>query len=219
MPLLREKEQGQVRQLFENLDQPVRIVNFTQPFECTYCRETREILEEVADLSEKITLDVIEFDEESEQAARYGVDKIPATVLLGSDDHDYGVRFFGIPSGYEFSTLLEDLIMVSRRDSGLSDGSREKLAQLTEPVHLEVFVTPTCPYCPGAVRVAHQMAMESEHVTADMVEATEFPQLSNQYGVRGVPKTVANGRSAAEGALPEPRFVDQVLAALQQRSS
>lgn len=217
MPLLREKERGQVRQLFEHLDQPVRIVNFTQPFECTYCRETREVLEEVVELSDKITLDVFEFEAGSEEAARYGVDKIPATLLLGEED--YGVRFYGIPSGYEFSTLLEDLIMVSRRDSGLSDGSREKLAQLSEPVHLEVFVTPTCPYCPGAVRVAHQMAMESEYVTADMVEATEFPQLSQQYGVRGVPKTVANGRSAAEGALPEPRFVDQVLAALQQRSS
>ena len=85
-------------------------------------------------------------------------------------------------------------------------------------MHLQVFVTPTCPYCPGAVRLAHQFAMETDHVTSDMVEATEFPELSVRHQVSGVPKTVANDRSAAEGMMPEKEFLDRILEAVAQKA-
>jgi glutaredoxin-like protein len=123
------------------LAEPVRLVMFTQEFECQYCRETRQLVEEVAALSDKIEAEIYNFVIDKEKAEEYNVDKIPAIAVIGAKD--YGVRFFGIPSGYEFTSLIEDIITVSQGDSGLSAATREAIAQITEPVHIQVFVTPT----------------------------------------------------------------------------
>lgn len=206
MSLLSEKDRNYLQNEFQALDHPVKLLVFSQDRECQYCRETRELAEELATLSPQITTETVLFTPDSEEAKRYQVDKIPAIVLLvdGSQPMDYGIRFYGIPSGYEFSTLVEDIIMVSSGDSGLAPEIKKQLAQLDQPVHLQVFITPTCPYCPQAVHLAHQMAMESPQVRADMVEAIEFPHLSNKYQVMGVPRTVINERYHLEGAAPGP---------------
>jgi len=209
--LLSEEVQVQLKEQFKNLDQAVKLVVFTQELECEYCRETRQMAEEVASLSDKLSLEVYNFAIDKDKAEAYGVDKIPALVVEG--DRDYGIRFFGIPGGYEFSSLVETIKMVSARDSGLSQKSREALSQLKKPVHIQVFVTLTCPYCPLAVKVAHQMALESPSIRADMVEAAEFPHLANKYRVFAVPKIVINEKVQVEGALPEAAFVAQVVGA------
>jgi glutaredoxin-like protein len=141
MALIQDREKAKVREILDRMDQAVRIVNFTQELECQYCRETRQLLEEVASLSDKLALEVYNFLTDKGKADEYKVDKIPATVLLGERDH--GLRFYGIPAGYEFATLLEDIVMVSQGDSGLSPASREKLRAVADPLHLEVYVTPT----------------------------------------------------------------------------
>ena len=209
MSLLSEKDQDYLRNEFANLQKPVKLILFSQEFECQYCRETHQIAEEIAELSDNITLEVYDFVADSEIAQEYGIDKIPATIVMtgGDDAKDYGIRYFGIPSGYEFSSLIHDITMVGGGESELSPQTKEWLAGLTEPVHFQVFVTPTCPYCPQAVLLAHKMAMESEWVTADMVEATEFPDLSMKYGVMGVPRTVINENTHVEGAVPEQMLV------------
>lgn len=213
MPILDEKVTKEVKKRLAGLPHPVKIINFTQELECQFCKETRELVEDVAALSDKITLEKYDLVKNQGMAKKFNIDKIPATIVMG--EKDYGIRFFGIPSGYEFSTLLEAILMVSRRDSGLSEETRQQLAALKQKLHLQVFITPTCPYCPGAVHLAHQFAMESDKVTADMVEAIEFPHLSQEFNVRGVPKTIANQRDAAEGALPEAQLLARVLAIAQ----
>jgi glutaredoxin-like protein len=142
MALLKDKEREFLQKEFAALSASVRLVVFTQEFECQFCSETRQIAEEIAGLSDKIEAEVYDFIEDKEQAEKYGVDKIPAIVILG-DGQDYGVRYYGIPSGYEFSSLVEDILMVSSGQSGLSEASRKKLAGISVPVHLQVFVTPT----------------------------------------------------------------------------
>jgi len=214
MAMIQEGDRQEILRIFEELREPVKIINFTQKFECQYCSETRQLLEEVADLSDKLTIEVYDLMENKEEAQRYNIEKIPATIIMG--DKDYGIRYYGIPSGYEFSSILQDILMISKRDSGLSESSREKLASMHKPVHLQVFVTPTCPYCPQAVTLAHQIAMESDKVTADMVEASEFPHLAQRYHVMGVPKTVINEKSSVDGAVPEAHLVDQLLLSLQE---
>ncbi len=211
--MIPERDKPKVRERLSRMDKPVTIVYFTQEDECLYCRETHELLEDLAELSEHIKVEVYDFVADAEKAREYGVTKIPGIVLLG--DKDQGIRYYGVPAGYEFAGLLEDLVMVSNRDSGLSKTSRTRLKALDHPIHLQVFVTPTCPYCPGVVRLAHQFAVESDHVTADMVEATEFPELSNRYMVMGVPKTVVNEIPAIEGMLGEDEFLDAVLTAME----
>ncbi len=211
--MIPDRDKPKVREKLSRMDQPVTIVYFTQDMECQYCRETRELLEDLAELSEKIRLEVYDFVADAEKARGYGVTRIPGIVLLGDQDH--GIRYYGVPAGYEFAGLLEDLVMVSNRDSGLSRTSRARLKALEKPIHLQVFVTPTCPYCPGVVRLAHQFALESSQVTADMVEATEFPELANKYMVMGVPKTVVNELPAVEGMVGEDEFLDAVLTAVE----
>jgi len=127
------------------------------------------------------------------------------------------VRYFGIPAGYELSTLVEDLIDVSKGTTNLSDRTREALATVDQDLHIQVFVTPTCPYCPRAARLAHKLAIENEHVTADVVEVSEFIDMAQLYRVQGVPKTVVNDRIEIVGAVPEPRFLQEVLKALEPR--
>jgi len=127
-------------------------------------------------------------------------------------DTDYGLRFYGIPSGYEFTSLIEDIVDVSRGEAELTDDTRAILARITEPVHLQVFVTPTCPYCPAAVRIAHKLAIASDKIRADMIESVEFPHLASKYAVYGVPRTVINEDTHLEGAAPE----SLVMAKVQQ---
>jgi glutaredoxin-like protein len=141
MALIQDKDKPKIEKHLSQLEQPVRIVNFTQELECQYCHETRQLMEELEELSGKIELEVYDFVSNKEEAASYGVDKIPATVLVG--EKDQGIRYFGVPAGYEFTALLEDIAMVSKRASGLSPASRERLAGLDVPVHLQIFVTPT----------------------------------------------------------------------------
>ncbi|RMI19222.1 MAG: glutaredoxin [Calditrichaeota bacterium] len=213
MAFLKEQDRIEIRKRLEGLQNPVKLVFFTQELECMYCKETHQLLQELAELSDKLTLEVYNFAIDREMAEKFSIDKIPATVVMG--EKDYGIRFYGIPSGFEFSTLLEDILMVSRGDSGLSEETRKALKAITTPVHLQVFVTPTCPYCPQAVYLAHQFAFESDQITADMVEATEFPHLAQKYRVMGVPKTVANDRDVVEGAAPEPMLLERLQEVLK----
>ncbi len=212
MSLLNAKIQDQVREEFAGLVHPVKLVLFTQEMECLYCKETHQLVEEVSALSDQLSLEVYDFAKDKAVAEQYGVDKIPAVVVVagGKEAKDYGIRLYGIPSGYEFSTLIQDIVMVSQQDSGLSQATRDQLAALTQPLHLQVFVTPTCPYCPQAVHLAHRMALESPWVTADMVEATEFPHLAQKYQVMGVPRTVINETTHLEGAAPENMLMARV---------
>ncbi|HEX2986634.1 MAG TPA: thioredoxin family protein [Chloroflexota bacterium] len=208
----------------KELTAPVKIVYFTQPSSnlllpggatsgCEYCEDTQGLLEEVASLSDKITLEVHDFATDKALAEQYGVNKVPATVILGAARGK--IRFFGIPSGYEFGSLIEGIVDISRGTTDLSDATKKLLDSVTEDLHIQVFVTPTCPYCPSAARMAQKMAIENEHVIADTVEATEFPQMSRQYKVQGVPKIVVNEDTQFVGALPEPRYLGEVMKAVK----
>ncbi len=216
MSLLDNDTRNQLTEMFESLQKSVKVIVFTQELECQYCTETRQIAEELAALSDKISLEVYDFVAEKALADQYGIDKIPATVIVegGDEGKDFGIRYYGIPSGYEFSSLIQDVIMVSAGDPQLSEETKAWLAALETPVHLQVFVTPTCPYCPQAVLLAHRLAMASDMVQADMVEATEFPHLSNKYQVMGVPRTVINENIFQEGAAPEPMLLEKLKEAV-----
>jgi glutaredoxin-like protein len=210
--MLSDREKQKVQEILGQLEGPVTVHYFTQEFECEPCSITHELLNVLTTLSDKLTLKTYEFKDEEEKAKEFGVDQIPAMVLEGK--RIYGVRFLGVPAGYEFAALLEDFIDVSRGTTDLSSATKTLLGTLITPLHIQVFVTPTCPYCPRSVRLAHKMAIESDKVKADMVSAMEFPHLAQKYGVMAVPRIVVNnGAVQFEGALPESEFVERVLQA------
>ncbi len=213
----------------EDLEKRVTLVLFTQEprrlvvpdylkgQECHFCKETRQLVEEISLLSDKVDLEIYDFEGDREKVSSFGIDKIPAVAVQG--EKDSGIRFYGIPSGYEYTSLIEAIVDVSKGRTGLSQKSKEALSGLSRDIHIQVFVSPTCPYCHLAVRLAHQFALESDRIRADMVESTEFPHLVQKYSVLGVPKTVFNEDVSLEGAVPEDQFLESLLKAAGTESS
>lgn len=192
----------------EKLVDPVRLVMFTQEFECRYCSDTRKIAEELATLNDKITSEVHDFVE-GDKVKDYDVTRIPALVIVGKKD--YGVKIYGIPYGYELQTLIEAIINVSRGVTDLSEKTKQILKDVQTPVHIQVFVTLTCPHCPTAGVIAHKLAIESDLIRADVIETSEFPDLAQKYNVIGVPKVVINEKIEFVGAFNEDLFAEHVL--------
>lgn len=216
--LLNDEIKTQVSEVFSEMQEPVQVIFFGKDEECDYCEDTQLLLEEVTGLSDKIDLDIYNLEKDNAIAKQYKMDRAPGFVIAGKDGDqllDYGIRYAGIPSGHEFSSLINSVLLVSGRDSKLGEDIRDMLKDLDKPVNMLVFVTPTCPYCPQAVVLAHQMALESPMIEAEMIEATEFPDLSTRFNVSGVPQTTINeGAGTVVGAVPEGNLVAEILRAL-----
>lgn len=210
-----EHKQHIKEELDKNLQGSVRLIVFTQETECQFCKQTREIAEEVATLSGKIKTEVYDFVKDNDKAREYRVDKVPAIAIVGN--RDYGIRIYGIPYGYEFNPFIEAIINVSKGATDLSEETKQKLKSIDKPVHIQVFVTLTCPYCPIVSVLAHKFAIENDLIRADVIEVGEFPHLAQKYSIMGTPKVVINEQIEFSGVLPEENFLQQVL--LVQRPS
>jgi glutaredoxin-like protein len=197
----------------------VTLLFFSQTFgEPESAQQTRLLLREVASLHEGIGIEEVNFVLDKERAAQFGVVGISAIALLSSGN-DTRIRFLGAPAGYEFMSLIEAIIIAGTGLAELSDATKALLEGISEPLDVKVFVTPTCPHCPRAVTLAHKLAWHSHQITATCVEATEFLDMSRQYRVTGVPKTVVNGVREIMGAMPEDMFVREVLGVGASESS
>jgi glutaredoxin-like protein len=141
MGFFQDKDKPLIKERLSAMRSEVTLSYFTQEIECEFCRATRELLEELCTLHEKMKLRVFDFKDNRTEVEKYAIDKIPATVI--ADGNDYGIRFYGVPAGYEFSSLLEAILMVSRGESSLSAESKKALQEIGTPVHLQVLVTPT----------------------------------------------------------------------------
>ena len=193
----------------KELDDEVRLIVFYKSEDCRYCEETVEIAKEVASLSEKVKLEAYEFDSDDGIVKKLNVTLVPATLIVRNDN--YKIRWYGIPSGHEFATYIEDLISVSSNKPKISESSLREIKKIDKNTHIRVFVTPTCPYCPRMSFMAHQASLANDNISADVIEAIEFPELALRYKVMGVPKTVVNETYRAVGLLPEPLFTELLL--------
>ena len=216
MSLISPGDQQRLRETFHEMQRPVRLLFFTQTLGCETCLQTRQILDELPQLSDRITIEEVNFILDPEKAREYGIDRVPAVAIVGQDDtgeeRDSKIRFLGAPAGYEFMSLVQAVLLVGGRPSTLSEDSLKLVAAVSTPTTVHVFTTPTCPHCPRAVAIAHEMAFANPNITAYAVEATEFPDLARKYQVTGVPKTVVNDSVEILGALPPDAFVSQALA-------
>ena len=216
--LIPEEQKANLTQALQQvMKDSVRLVVFTQEMECELCRESRELAQEVAALlPDKIQVEVYDFVKDEAKVKEYSVDKVPAIAVVGSKD--YGIRYYGIPYGYEFSSFIETITNVSKGITNLSEDTKTKLQTLDKPAHIQVFVTLTCPYCAIAGSLAHKFAIESTMVKSDIVDVGEFPHLAQKYSIMGVPKIVINERTEIVGAVPEAQFVAHVLQATKPPS-
>ena len=148
MALLSDADLKQLQETFADLQTRVKLVFFTQTLNCETCDIAKQVLDEVVRISDRITVEEHNFLLDKAAAASYGIDRVPAVAVIGENGagavRDPGIRFFGAPHGYEFSSLLEAILLVGGvEEPGLSAASTALLASVTQPVHIQVFVTPT----------------------------------------------------------------------------
>ena len=209
MTFMDQQTADEVKKRLETLEAEVKIVYFKESLLCQTCGPAEDFYKEVAALSPKVKLEVYNRVTDTEKAAAYGVSLTPAAVIEGGKGAR--VRFYGIPAGYEFVSLLEALKNSAAPAQELQPETLAALGALTAPVNIKVFVTPTCPYCPPAVVLAHKFALASPQVTAEMIESSEFPELAAKYEVSGVPQIVVNEKTTLVGAQPEAALLKAVL--------
>jgi alkyl hydroperoxide reductase subunit AhpF len=148
MALLAPAEQDKLRESFNEMTAPVRLLFFTQTIDCEPCVQTRRILDELPALSDKIAIDEVNFVLDKDQAAQYAVDRVPAIAVLGQNGsgevtRDSRIRFLGTPSGYEFISLVQAIRLVGGAGSNLTEANRQRIAAVDKPVTMQVFTTPT----------------------------------------------------------------------------
>ena len=210
MSLIDDEVAQQLKDQLEVLKNEVTLAFFTQEFECESCQTAHQFLEEFADLSDTINLEVYDLQKDSDKAEEYNVDNIPATVLLDQNKEYQGLRFFGIPAGYEINSFVNALKLVSGVEPELDDAIQNEISNLDKEVHLQVFVTLQCPYCPEAVETAQKLAFANQKITADMIDSSIFHHLAVKYDVSGVPKTVINETEEIVGAQPAKEFLTAI---------
>lgn len=198
-----------IRDVLAAVSSTVRLMFFEQSIGCDSCTPTRQLVEQLAGLSPYITLETLNLILENDRAMQYGVDRVPA-IVVSSPGRDR-IRFYGAPLGHELMSLVEAIRLTALGESGLSEASRARLAALGKPVRLQVFFAPTCAHCPQMVNLANRLAIESPHITATAINATEYPDLVRRYHVNGVPKTVINDAAEIVGVATEEEIIRQVL--------
>ncbi|WP_457601306.1 protein disulfide oxidoreductase [Hydrogenivirga sp.] len=208
----------QIKDIFEKeFREPVTVRVFSQAIGCESCQTVEELLKELTDVvgEEKIKYEVHSPVLDKELAERYGIKRIPTIVIEG--DRDYGIRYIGLPAGLEFSTLVQGILQVSKREPNLSEKTLELLKQVDIPIELMVFVTTSCGYCPAAAVMAYNFALASDYITAKVVDASENPDLAEKFQVVGVPKIVINdGVAEFVGAQPENAFLGYIIATYEK---
>ncbi|MGC8547463.1 MAG: protein disulfide oxidoreductase [Candidatus Micrarchaeia archaeon] len=216
MAMIGEKDAAYLRDMFgKKLQNEVNLMVFTSSDgTCQLCDKNIELINELAKLSDKIKVTVYDIKKNEKEAKFLEVDKVPAIVIGGKKI--YNAYYFGMPYGHEFSALVNDIIEASAGETGLKKETKEQLKKVDKKLDIKVFVTPTCPYCPISVHMAHQFAIESDKIKSSMIEAMEFPELADKYSVMAVPKIVINDKVEFEGAVPEEMFMQYVQEALEK---
>ena len=148
MALLAPADQETLRESFSEMTAPVRLLFFTQTIDCEPCVQTMRILDELPPLSDRITIEEVNFVLDKDKAAQYAVDRVPAIAVLGQNGsgettEDSRIRFLGTPSGYEFISLVQAIRLVGGAGSTLTDDNRRRIAAVDKPVTMQVFTTPT----------------------------------------------------------------------------
>ena len=211
--VLQESDKEMIRKIFVGLAGDVKLKVFTQELECNFCKETRELALDLGTLSSKIKVEIYDFVKNGDEVMAYKIKRIPAIAIVGK--LDFGIRYYGVPAGYELTTMIDTIIDVSKGSTKLPEAIKNRLAEIKKDVHLQVFVSPTCPYCPKAARIAHQFAIENENIRSDVIEMMEFPYLVQKYSVMSTPHIVINEDTSFMGAHPAEIFNDQINLALK----
>ena len=194
---------------FKDLKDDVQLLLFIEEMHCNHCREIRRIVEKIASITHKIKLDVYNYAINKEIAFQYNIKRSPAIALLGTED--FGVRYYSFPRDAELNNFLDDIVLISQGKDSLKPDSENILNQIKEPVQLELFISSSCPYSWPAEKTLLRLAMLSDKINLDIIDAMEFKELAEGYNIHGIPITVINGTEFIFGALPKEKFIKTLI--------
>lgn len=210
MQLLNDEVRSQLEAVFETMEKDVTIALFTQEGTCETCQETDGFLEELAATSQHLHLKKYDLNNDVEIAEKFNVKMVPSIVLLDHEERYQRIKFNGIPAGHEINSFIKGIMEVSGVGAPLTHDVMNRLSAVKEPVNIKVFVTLGCPHCAGAVEKAHKLALASEQIDAEMVEAQTFGGLSEKFNVSSVPKIVINDQYEFVGNQPLETFLEEI---------
>ncbi|MCW6170977.1 MAG: thioredoxin family protein [Thermoplasmatales archaeon] len=212
MAWIKEEDQKYLKQEFEKyLKDDVDLNLFvSRNDDCKYCKETEELLNELVVIDKRLHLNVYDYNNSPKEVKEYSVEKYPATIISRHGIVDGRIKYYGMPSGYEFGSLIEDIKNVSKWEVEVSSKALTLLKEVKKPITIKVYVTPTCPYCPKAVGTAHKFSIVNENITSEMIEALEFEEEAEEVGVSSVPHITINGTVQFVGAQPDDNFAEYV---------
>ncbi len=208
--LLGSDVQAQLKTILSNMKKKITFVLFTDSNGCETCSETYQLLKEIESLSDKITVDPKDIHLDLAEAEKYNITLTPSFVILNEAGIYQGVKFNGIPAGHEINSFLSAILEMSGQNIDFDETTLETLKSIDKKVNIKVFVTLSCPHCPGAVQTAHRLAMLNPNIEAEMIEAQTFSDLSNKYQVSGVPKIVINDQESLLGNQPVEAFLQAI---------
>ena len=190
-------------QLFTQTNSGLIIPNRT----CDTCITTQKILTEISNISNKINLEIIDFYNNDNPSTELIIDRIPA-IVIGQSGR---AIFYGMPSGYEFSTLINSIINSSLDSQNLNKDLIEKLEVIQNPIHIKVFVTPSCKYCPKIAELSLSLALQFDTIKTEIIEIQEYPDLADNYGISSVPFTVINDKIQLDGQISSDTLVEAIV--------
>ena len=211
MPLLNEGVTAETRRILADMRDPVRMACFTEP-ECHSCGHMVELATEVAALSPLLRLETMDRAGGDAEAARLGIARVPALALAREVEDRWPVRYYGLPAGHEFGAFLRTLLLLST-GSGLPGIDAAAVAPIIRPSNVKVFVLPSCPRCPVMVYLCNSIAAASPLVTADVVDASAFPDWASRFQVGTVPKVVINETVHVPDVVPAAALIEKIAAA------
>lgn len=207
--VLSESDKTEINKILSNMEDKVEILVFTSETGCFSCSKTETLMNELDQLSNKITVIMYDKDTNKDMAAKYNIELVPAIVVIGKED--YGIKHYGFPSGNEFTPLLEAIISSSIAKPTASEEMAKKINTIDNPVEVKIFVTPTCPYCPDVVRGANYYALVSDKISTVIIMSNEFEEYSNKYKIKAVPTVIFNEKFSREGQMAEDAFVNYLV--------
>lgn len=210
MKMFNEEIQGQLKEIFQEMKGDMTIALFTKEGECPTCEETLAYMQEVEELSDKIHLEQYDINKDAELAEKYNVVMVPSIVMLDANKEYKGVKFNGIPAGHEINSFIPAILEVSGNESEMPAELEERIKKISKPINIKVFITLSCPHCPGAVQKAHKLALMNPFIDAEMIEAETFGELSMKHNVSGVPKIVINDEYDLLGNQPIQEFLNTI---------
>ncbi len=210
MAFLNDDIRKQITEVFAPMKKNVNIALFVKESGCDSCEDTQGYLEEMAELSDKISLSVYDFDVDVEKASELNIEMTPSLVLLDENNNDLGIKFNGIPAGHEINSFISSILEVSGVGEEFPQELVERIQKIDKPVNIKVFITLSCPHCSGAVSKAHKLALMNPNINAEMIEANTFGELSEKFNVSGVPKIVFNEGADLLGDQPLEEFLNTI---------